>query len=190
MKKYQISYADPPWKYKWGDGGNLAPETHYPTLSVEELVLLPIKGLRDRNCVLALWATCPALPETLFLITSLGFKYKTILHNWVKIRKDGKPIMGMGSYTRNGSELLILAMRGHIKRVSTKVVIPQVLMEQRRKHSQKPDIVRENLVKLFGNRSRIELFAREKVKGWSAWGNEVKSDIKLQSYVQKSIQKR
>ena len=106
-----------------------------------------------------------------------GFNYKTILHNWVKIRKDGKPIMGMGSYTRSGSELLILGMRGHIKRVSTKVVIPQVLMQSRREHSQKPDIVRENLIALFGDLPRIELFARQKTEGWDSWGNEVESDI-------------
>jgi site-specific DNA-methyltransferase (adenine-specific) len=180
MKKYQIIYADPPWKYKWGDGGNLAPETHYPTLSVKELSELPVKELRDKNCILALWATCPALPEALGVMTAWGFKYKTILHNWVKVRKDGVPIMGMGSYTRSGSELLILAMRGHIKRLSTKIVIPQVLMESRREHSQKPDVVRENLIRLFGNLPRIELFARGlPTNGWDTWGNEAIGGIDL-----------
>jgi site-specific DNA-methyltransferase (adenine-specific) len=179
MKKYQIIYADPPWKYKWGDGGKLAPETHYKTLSVEELYKLPVKELRDKNCVLVMWATCPCLPEALKVMEAWGFKYKTIFHNWVKIRKDGKPIMGMGSYTRSGSELLLLGMRGHIKRLSTKVVIPQVLMESRREHSRKPDVVRENIIKMFGDLERIELFARQKTEGWDVWGNEVESDIKF-----------
>ena len=179
MKKYQIIYADPPWKYKWGDGGKLAPETHYPTLSVKELSELPVKELRDKNCVLVVWATCPCLPEALKLMEVWGFKYKTIFHNWVKIRKDGKPIMGMGSYTRSGSELLLLGMRGHIKRLSTKVVIPQVLMESRREHSRKPDIVRENIIRMFGDLPRIELFARQKTEGWDVWGNEIESDIDL-----------
>lgn len=173
QKKYQILYCDPPWKYKWGNGGKLAPETHYETLSVDELKLLNVRGLRDKNCVLAMWATCPALPEAFAVMDAWGFKYKTVLHNWVKIRKDGKPIMGMGSYTRSGSELLFLGMRGHIKRVSTKIVIPQVIMEQRREHSRKPDIVRDNLVELFGDRPKIELFARQKIKGWDAIGNDI-----------------
>ena len=108
-----------------------------------------------------------------------GFNYKTVLHNWVKVRKDGVPIMGMGSYTRSGSELLLLGMRGHIKRLGTDVVIPQVLMQQRREHSRKPDEVRENLIRLFGDLPRIELFARQKTEGWDAWGNEVESDIDL-----------
>jgi len=180
VKKYQIIYADPPWKYKWGDGGKLAPETHYSTLSVDELMKLPVKNLRDKNCILAMWATCPALPEALALMKAWGFNYKTVLHTWVKTRKDGVPIMGMGSYTRSGTELLLLGQgNGHRKRLSTDIVIPQVLMEGRRKHSQKPDVVRENLVRLFGDIPRIELFAREQTEGWDVWGNEVTSDIEL-----------
>lgn len=139
-----------------------------------------MKNLRDKNCVLALWATCPALPEALTLMKAWGFNYKTVLHNWVKVRKDGVPIMGMGSYTRSGSELLLLGMRGHIKRLGTDVVIPQVLMQQRREHSRKPDVVRENIIRLFGDLPRIELFARQKTEGWDVWGNEVESDINIQ----------
>lgn len=38
-------------------------------------------------------------------------------------------------------------------------------------HSRKPHIVREKIVDLVGDLPRIELFAREKVDGWLAWGN-------------------
>ena len=31
----------------------------------------------------------------------------------------------------------------------------------------------------MGNLPRIELFAREKVEGWDAWGNEVPDDCQL-----------
>ncbi|MBW3020085.1 hypothetical protein KY334_02205, partial [Candidatus Woesearchaeota archaeon] len=47
------------------------------------------------------------------------------------------------------------------------------------KHSEKPLEVRNDIVKLFGNLPRIELFARQEtlikqqVKGWDAWGNEI-----------------
>ena len=40
-------------------------------------------------------------------------------------------------------------------------------------HSKKPDIVRDKIIDLCGNIPRIELFARDKIKGWDAWGNEV-----------------
>lgn len=32
---------------------------------------------------------------------------------------------------------------------------------------------------MLGDKSRIELFAREKTEGWDVWGNEVESDIQL-----------
>ncbi len=186
MKKYQIIYADPPWSYKWGKGGKKAPETHYLTLSIDELCKLPINQISDKNCILVLWVTCPTLPDAFQVMKSWGFNYKTVLHNWIKITKSGVPVTGLGSYTRSASELLLLGMKGHIKRISTKIVISQVLMTQRQEHSKKPDIVRENLVKLFGDLPRIELFAREendlfnKFEGWDVWGNEVESDIDLQ----------
>ena len=41
------------------------------------------------------------------------------------------------------------------------------------RHSQKPEKVRERIVRLMGDVPRIELFARERVTGWDAWGDEV-----------------
>ena len=50
--------------------------------------------------------------------------------------------------------------------------IDQIIAEPRREHSRKPDCVRQNLVELFGDLPRIELFARETVDGWESWGKE------------------
>lgn len=48
-----------------------------------------------------------------------------------------------------------------------------------REHSRKPDEARDKIVELFGDLPRIELFARERVSGWDAWGDEVASDVEL-----------
>lgn len=40
------------------------------------------------------------------------------------------------------------------------------------RHSTKPPEVRDRIVSLYGDRPRIELFAREAVVGWDRWGNE------------------
>jgi len=32
------------------------------------------------------------------------------------------------------------------------------------------------IVELMGDLSRIELFARERVEGWDAWGNELNNE--------------
>ncbi len=173
QRKYKIIYADPPWEYLWGDGGKLAPERHYQTIPLRELCGLRVRSITDSNCVLALWVTAPVLPDAFVLINAWGFKYKTILHTWIKVTKNNVPILGMGSYTRSCTELLLLGMKGHIKRISTEIVIPQCLLLPREKHSKKPDIVRSNLVQLFGNLPKIELFARNQNVGWDSWGNEI-----------------
>ena len=169
--KYQIIYADPPWKYLWGtgkDGGNFAPEKHYETMPVEEICELNVRDLRDKNCALFLWATMPALPEAIKVMQAWGFKYKTCAFTWIKTRKDGVPLMGPGSYSRANAEIVLLGMRGHIKSISHSV--PQVLMHERIGHSAKPPIIRDRIVQLFGDISRIELFARQKTEGWNAIG--------------------
>jgi len=169
--KYPIIYADPPWKYLWGegkDGGHFAPEKHYPTMSTEEICALNVRALRDRNCALFLWATMPALPEALKVMEAWGFKYKTCAFSWVKTRADGAPIRGMGSYTKSNLELCLLGMRGHIKAADK--TVPQVVMHPRLGHSVKPPVVRQRIVQLFGDLPRIELFARQRADGWDAAG--------------------
>ena len=41
-KKYQIIYADPPWKYKvWSKKGNgRSAESHYKTMNIEDIINL------------------------------------------------------------------------------------------------------------------------------------------------------
>jgi len=41
------------------------------------------------------------------------------------------------------------------------------------RHSEKPAIVRDKIVELVGDISRIELFARKTADGWDSWGNEI-----------------
>lgn len=173
--KYNIIYADPPWSYEWGKGehgGNFAPERHYQTMSVDEICEMKttIKKIADKKCVLLMWATMPCLPDAIRVIKEWGFKYKTCAFTWVKVKKDGQPLAGMGSYTKCNAELCLLAMRGHIK--SADKTVRQIIMAQRRGHSVKPFEVRDRIVKLFGDLPRIELFARSTATGWDCWGDE------------------
>lgn len=78
---------------------------------------------------------------------------------------------GLGNYTRSNSEICLMGVRGKgLKRVSSSV--HSVVLSKIREHSRKPDEVRERIVELFGDVSRIELFARERFEGWDCWGNE------------------
>jgi len=57
----------------------------------------------------------------------------------------------------------------------------------RTKHSKKPDEIRKRIERMFPSQTKIELFAREKIKGWDVWGNEVESDIDLLSEAQQDV---
>ena len=59
------------------------------------------------------------------------------------------------------------------------IVISQVVFYPRLGHSVKPPIIREHLISLFGDLPRIELFARNRPKGWDVFGNEVEDSVQL-----------
>lgn len=172
--KYDIIYADPPWKYQdKGCNGNCA--DHYKTMSIEELKQLPINKLANDNSILFLWATYPMLKEALELIDSWGFKYKTIAFQWVKTTSNGKYFYGLGRWTRGNTEPCLLSVRGKPKRISKGVF--QLIFSPIREHSRKPDEVRNKIVELIGDKPRIELFARHRFDGWDSYGDQLSDTI-------------
>ena len=173
MKKYQIIYADCPWCWKtYSDKGRKkTPDNHYQLMSIEDLMLLPVSDISDKDCILFMWVQDAHLENALKIGNAWGFTYKTVGFVW------DKQNFGMGYWTRKGAEICLLFTKGHPKRLSASV--RQFLSEKVREHSQKPDTIRDNIVKLMGDIPRIELFARERIMGWDCWGNEVESDIEL-----------
>lgn len=97
MKKYQIIYADPPWSYRvWRkkEHGRTA-ESHYSTMTIEDIRTLPVGQLADKNCILFLWVTFPVIREAFTVIDAWGFTYKTVAFCWVKQnRKSPSPCFG------------------------------------------------------------------------------------------------
>lgn len=170
-KKYDIIYADPPWCYKDKKcNGNC--ESHYKTMNIKEICNLPIKNITNKDCVLFLWVTYPMLTEGLKVIEEWGFKYKTIGFQWIKQNKSGKGFFfGLGRWTRGNTECCLIGVKGKPKRIDNSV--SQLVFFPLQKHSEKPYIVREKIIKLIGDKPRIELFARQTVEGWDCWGNEV-----------------
>ena len=66
--------------------------------------------------------------------------------------------------------MCLLATKGKPKRISKSV--PQLVVEQRREHSRKPDIMYKHIEDLLEG-PYIELFARKQKEGWDSFGNEV-----------------
>jgi len=189
MKKYQIIYADPPWEYKASrsiaETSCLSGENykHYNYMSIEDLCSLPIWKITDNNCLLFLWITGPKLNIAFNVGISWGFEYATIAFVWDKQR------LNPGYYTMSQVELCLVFRKGNIPTPRGKRNIRQLLSEERRGHSKKPDTIRKKIVEMFPTQNKIELFARkpenvlfedESWKGWDVWGNEVESDINLE----------
>lgn len=173
-KKYNIIYADPPWKYNtWRDGEGTA-EKHYKTVKVEEIINMKdtIKKISEKDCILFIWITFPCLLDGIKVIKEWGFKYKTCGFNWIKRNKVSDTwFFGLGHWTRANLEICLLATKGAIKRKSNKV--SQVIDTHIEEHSKKPAIVRDKITELVGDLPRIELFARQTSEGWDSWGDEV-----------------
>ncbi len=176
MKKYNILLIDPPWRYNARNNPNTrfkqGAQGHYKSMSMESIKELPIPEIAEDNCALFLWCTFPYLDEQIKLFSHWGFKYKTIGYNWVKTNpKNDKPFFGTGYYSKSGSELCLLGIKGKMKPVSN--YVSSTIISPRREHSRKPDEVRDRIVELFGDIPRIELFARQKAKGWTSIGDYI-----------------
>ena len=186
QKKYQIIYADPPWKYNSRANHKTrfrgGAEGHYNLMTMEEIKKLPINYLADDNCALFLWVTFPYLEEQIKLFKHWGFEYKTLGFSWLKQNpKNKKLFFGVGYYAKSNYEVCLMGIKGIMKPVSNKV--SSAILSPRREHSRKPDEVRDRIVELFGDLPRIELFARNKVEGWDSWGDEIQSDIEIEEYL-------
>ena len=171
--KYQVIYADPPWEYDREIGQGVAID-QYTTLPLEEIKKMPIINIASEDSILFLWATFPKIKEALETIEAWGFEYKTVAFTWIKTNKNNdKPFFGIGSYFKSNAEVCLLAIKGKPHPLVKDNSLSSVIISPLEEHSQKPAEARVRIEKLLGNVKRIELFAREKVKGWDSWGNEI-----------------
>ena len=178
MKKYQIIYADPPWAHRNMGNIQATANSHYSTMNNKDICDLPIEKITDDNCILFLWATFPKIQEALDVIKAWGFEYKTIGFNWVKLNpKNKKPFFGVGWYTKSNAEVCLIGVKGKAPKVSNS--ISSIIIEPRGRHSEKPDTARKRIIEFCGDIPRIELFARERTKGWTSIGYDIDGrDIK------------
>ena len=169
---FNIILADPAWSYNdKALAGNRGACCKYDVMSIEDIKNLEVGKIAADDCVLFLWCTYPKLNEVFDVIKAWGFVYKTVAFTWVKKYRNGGNFMGMGRWTRANAEVCLLATKGKPKRISASV--RQIIESVPERHSKKPNIVRDKIVELCGDLPRIELFARERAEGWSAWGLEI-----------------
>ena len=170
-KKYQVIYADPPWTMGKSHKARVyCPQ--YDTMDLDSICSLPVSEIAAKNAALFLWCLNGQIENAIRVMHSWGFSLRTVAFVWVKTsRSTGQPNCRVGHWTLNGTEQCLLGVRGSMRKVTMNV--RQVYMGPRQRHSQKPEEIRNRIVDLFGDVPRIELFARQRVEGWDAWGNEI-----------------
>lgn len=176
MGKYSVIYADPPWSYrnkKTGGSMQSGAEAKYSTMTVDDICKLNVRGIAGKNSVLFLWVTVPMMEEGFQVLKAWGYKYKTMI-TWHKVMS-----LGMGYWFRGQTEHILLGVRGSVK--AFRYQHPNFIQAKIENHSGKPEEFRQLIERATkGLNPRIELFARKKVNGWDAWGNEVESDVRLE----------
>ena len=87
MSGYQLVLADPPWSYS-NKASNGAADNHYGTMTLTDLMKLPVSNLAADHAVLAMWYTGNFNSEAMALAKSWGFTVKTMKGlTWVKLNQ-------------------------------------------------------------------------------------------------------
>lgn len=186
MKKYQIIYADPPWKQFKGGKKAARPNSSgealpYKVIDLSEIANIMAKAseLGDENHVVFLWTIDKFLHAAEFMMERLGYKLHARMI-WNKV--TGIP----AAFTiRYGHEYMLYFYKTKLLPVAKEErgKIHSVFTEQVKKHSQKPEIAYQIIERLYPKVNKLELFARNKrmtlTEQWDVWGNEVENDIEL-----------
>lgn len=172
---FDIILADPPWRYDFAPSKSRAIENQYPTMAREDICALDVQSIANKDSVLYLWATAPKLLEALSVMTAWDFKYKTQAV-WMKRR------LGMGYWFRNQHEIVLVGTRGKMPPPQQTRRFSSLISGPHTTHSRKPDMLYRIIEQGFDDRPELqmlEMFARERRAGWSAWGNQVLNDIQI-----------
>lgn len=184
-KKYQIIYADPPWRFssrqlQKAKGTRFhSLEEQYLSMTPKQILSLDVKSMTAEDAALFLWTTDAHLLLALEVITAWGFKYSTVAFVWVKKNKSGKPRTTVSPWTIKSCELCLFGTKGRMLQHKKSNNVRQLIEATVTRHSSKPYETRDRIERLFGDAPRLELFARFKGPGWDVWGNEIKSDIEI-----------
>lgn len=183
-KKFDVIYADPPWHYNGKmqfDRSSKSVENmdfkrpifissaafKYPTLTLDELKIMPLKEIAKDDCLLFMWTSSPHLSQAIELGKAWGFEYRTVAFVWDKMSHNP------GKYTLSNCELCLVLKRGRIPQPRGARNVQQLIRSPRKEHSEKPTEVMQSIEKMFPTQQRIELFARRKTQDWDVWGLDI-----------------
>lgn len=186
--RYEVILADFPWPYSSCGTAKLP----YDTMSWPQIRDFDWSEFMAERCVLFSWVTGPLLAQQMLVHEywreRFDLRYLGTPYVWTKIAKSGKPIGAAGprpTTVKPQTEWVVAysnVARGRPFPLCTEaqtqwldeedVFAPEEVPDIRLGHSRKPAQVRRKIEELFGDRSRMELFAREVAVGWEGVGNQ------------------
>jgi len=155
---------DPPWD--WSDEGDVnqlgRAKPDYATMTLGQLLEIPVKDWADKDCHLYCWSTNRSLPKVYSLFDVWGFRYITLL-TWPK------PSFGMGNYFRGQTEHIAFGVKGSqlLKRKDASTLLPT--WDRGEHHSSKPLEIYE-FIESCSPGPYLEIFGRNKRDGWTIIG--------------------
>lgn len=187
IEPFDIIVMDPPWKFssnsKTNPGRNAM--RHYDCMTDAEIAKLPVPLWAKRDSLLFMWTTVPMLRRSILIPEAWGFKYVSGL-DWPKNR------IGTGFWVRNRHEHCLIYKRGTGAPRPVKLnpdgtpkldqrgrpirVAPfhdSIIAGDQREHSRKPDSLQDRIDEVWASERKLEVFARQRRLGWSAWGNQI-----------------
>lgn len=170
---YRTIVVDPPWpmqKITRDVRPNQTKALSYPTMSIDEIKRLPIRGMADADSHLYLWTTHKQLPCAFGVVEAWGFRYEC-LFTWVK------PVGFTPFSWMRSTEFALFCRRGSL---------PLKVLGKRldlcagvtRQHSRKPEAFLD-IVEQVSPGPYLELFARRNRLGWDTWGDEALEHVSI-----------
>lgn len=183
---HEIVYIDMPW---WRTPCGTA-RTPYKTMTWKSCEDFDLGAWLAPQAVVFAWLTGPThLREAAVLshwCERFGLHEAGVAYLWVKTTRgrNPRPIGASGPRPRLVKQLgefvvaLTTRARGRVFPLLTQSQVQWVFAPKPRKgeHSRKPPVVRERIVELLGDRSRVELFATGAAQGWNRWGDQAPDD--------------
>lgn len=168
--KYDIIYSDPAWQQKKGGIRSVRPNQNRK-LDYQTLTLQEIKDILSKydGKVLFLWTIDKFLFEAQKIAEELGYK----LH--ARIVWDKENGVAPSFDIRYSHEYLLWMYKPPMLKIDPKLrgKFTTIIREKATIHSKKQIKAYELIEAFYPNKTKIELFARNRRDGWESWGNEI-----------------
>lgn len=176
QERFQVLMIDPPWQQTKGGRRNARPNQFgafdYPTMPTKEIFMLLDKEIfikaDNPHCVF-MWVIDRFLFECENCMLQRNYK-RHCRFIWDKTNGIAPAFT-----VRYSHEYLVWFYKSPLPAIANewRGKFRTVFAEKSRQHSRKPDIAYTMIEYLYPAAARIDVFSREKRKGWKQFGNQL-----------------